>query len=104
MTLDEAIEHASEASHREDLCEECRAEHAQLVKWLVELRARRQIKKEKSLRIDHPECLWCKNRKTRVICIHCTRNPFAPSGGDKKQDYLNQEVDVTIFEKKNRGA
>lgn len=64
MTLDEAIEHASEASHREDLCEECRAEHAQLAKWLVKLRARRQVKKEKSLRIDHPECVHqCSNVK-----------------------------------------
>ena len=38
MTLDEAIEHAKEASLREDLCDECRKEHAQLAEWLAELK------------------------------------------------------------------
>jgi len=44
MTLDEAIIHAQEASQREDLCIECRMEHEQLAKWLIELR---NLRKEK---------------------------------------------------------
>lgn len=100
MTLNEAIEHAMEVSRRENLCLECRMDHEQLAKWLIELRIRRQAdKKPSDFRTDHPECLRCLNRKTRIICLHCTRNPFAPSGGDKKQDYFNQEVDISIFEK-----
>ncbi len=38
MTLDFAIQHALEASERQDLCEECRREHKQLAGWLSELR------------------------------------------------------------------
>lgn len=38
MTLDFAIQHALEASRREDLCESCREEHEQLAGWLMELR------------------------------------------------------------------
>lgn len=38
MTLDEAIQHALEASERQDLCEECREQHKQLAGWLSELR------------------------------------------------------------------
>ncbi len=38
MTLDFAIQHAREASERQDLCEECRTEHKQLADWLSELR------------------------------------------------------------------
>lgn len=101
MLLNEAIEHAQEASRREDLCLECRMEHEQLAKWLIELRIRRQADKKVSpLRINHPECVHqCKNRKTRIICLHCIRNPFAPSG-DNKEDFFNQDVNVSIFEKR----
>lgn len=101
MTLNKAIEHAMEVSGRENLCLECRMDHEQLAKWLIELRIRRQAnKKSSNFRIDHPECIHqCSNRGIHIICLHCTRNPFAPSGGDKKQDYFNQEVDVSIFEK-----
>lgn len=38
MTIDEAIIHAKEASKREDMCAECRAEHQQLAEWLEELK------------------------------------------------------------------
>lgn len=38
MTLDFAIQHALEAVHRSDLCEECRSEHQQLADWLQELK------------------------------------------------------------------
>lgn len=38
MTLDFAIQHALEAVHRSDLCEECRSEHQQLANWLQELK------------------------------------------------------------------
>lgn len=97
MVLDEAIIHAREASQREDLCEACREDHAQLADWLDELRSRRQ---KDSFLINHPECVHqCCNRKNRAICQHCTRNDFAPSG-DNKQDYFNQEVDISIFEKR----
>ena len=42
MTLDEAIAHAREvAENRNDLCDECRREHAQLAEWLEELKNRR---------------------------------------------------------------
>lgn len=81
MTLNEAIEHAQETSQREDLCFECRMEHEQLAKWLIELRIRR-AKKISSPSINHPECIHqCANRKTRIICLNCTRNAYAPSGG-----------------------
>lgn len=37
MTIQEAIAHAREAAERNDLCKECREEHAQLANWLQEL-------------------------------------------------------------------
>lgn len=103
MTLNEAIQDAQKASKQEDLSLEYRMHCEQLAKWLIELRIRR-VRKESHLRVDHPECIHqCMNRKTRIICLNCTRNPFAPSG-DRKQDYFNQEVDISIFEKKGKGA
>lgn len=38
MTLDEAIEHCREKSQG---CSECAIEHYQLMKWLIELKERR---------------------------------------------------------------
>ena len=39
MALEDAISHARDtANTREDLCEECRKEHAQLADWLEELK------------------------------------------------------------------
>lgn len=38
MTLDEAIEHATEKAMDETICKKCRAEHEQLAAWLKELK------------------------------------------------------------------
>lgn len=51
MTIDEAIEHAREASEREDLCDGCREEHQQLAEWLEELKDYRD-KNKLCIRID----------------------------------------------------
>ncbi len=92
MTIDEMITRIEEASRKE-----LHPEYKQLIEWLTELKAFKGRYK-----IPHPECFSCRNRKVRIICCHCTRNDFAPSGGDNKQDYLNQEVDVSIFEKRKK--
>lgn len=34
MTIDEAIDHASETVRKTDICDECRADHLQLREWL----------------------------------------------------------------------
>ncbi len=39
MSIDEAIEHARAVSEDTSVCQKCRNEHAQLVKWLEELKA-----------------------------------------------------------------
>lgn len=44
MTLDEAIEHLEETLTNSDhrwSCAECKSEHEQLLKWLIELKQRR---------------------------------------------------------------
>ena len=46
MTLDEAIEHAKEKACDPTLCAECRGEHDQLAKWLVELREAKELLSE----------------------------------------------------------
>ena len=45
MSLDEAIEHLEETLTNSDhkwSCDECKSEHEQLLKWLIELKHRRE--------------------------------------------------------------
>ncbi len=46
MTLDEAITHCIEITRRDDVCEECKAEHGQLAAWLTELKVLREREAE----------------------------------------------------------
>lgn len=44
MSLEEAIDHAIEVSQKKSSCEKCREDHAQLAKWLIELK---ELKRQK---------------------------------------------------------
>ncbi len=77
MTLDFAIQHALEAVHRSDLCEECRSEHQQLANWLQEL------KKLKAQLADNPDsctsvvrCKSCKfaGWSKKLGSLYCRRH------------------------------
>lgn len=49
MTLEEAIEHAEEVAcslEEKDKCSACAAQHRQLAKWLKELKAMKENKKQ----------------------------------------------------------
>ena len=47
MNLDEAIEHLKEKLNENDfICEECKNEHEQLLKWLLELKSYKKKEEE----------------------------------------------------------
>lgn len=61
MTIDEAIVHAREVAEcREDMCEECRAEHEQLAEWLEELKAYQQLDLEIPQHFTKEQSMWIK--------------------------------------------
>lgn len=43
MTLDDAILHCKEIIENNQTCKECKDEHQQLLEWLLELKAYRQL-------------------------------------------------------------
>lgn len=75
MTLDEAIQHLCEILSDEDMdwaCEECKAEHQQLLKWLLELREVKGKSFKKSGRyIDIEELRDAITNECTDVCQDC---------------------------------
>lgn len=90
MTLDEAIVHARETAEcRSDLCENCRAEHAQLADWLEELKRTRK------------ECHNMENYKTIEVTFS---NGHSAIWEAEKGEWDDYSYDGKVFIIKNGGA
>lgn len=61
MKLHEAIVHAREVTKRDDMCEECKAEHSQLADWLEELETLQKQKADTIVKLKAivEQLEWC---------------------------------------------